>query len=404
MNVHEVARVQRSDSVATGPDILSDPPHGPSATVRASLSLNPMAAKMDVTLASGREERVRALLTRKLAALTPGLTAAAHGRLREDTIEALTNLVADEAERVRASIAEAIKHMPDAPRALILRLAADPAVMVCEPIIRFSPVLTSEDLVALIVSAPSPAMIMAAARRPRIDAMLCDAIVDAADTDAIGALLANPSAQIREATLDALVAHAAQHEGWQEPLVRRPCLPARAARALSQIVANHLLEVLWAREDLDPALADDVRDRLRQAAPATSAASVATLNTAAQQNPAKAAELESACALRDVGRIDDAAVLTAAQRGDVALATAMLAAKAGVPLAVIERAASLRSAKGLVSLSWKAGLSMRTSLALQVLVGHVQPDGIIHPRPGGGFPMSPQEMRWQLEFLSRTSR
>ncbi len=347
---------------------------------------------------------MRALLTRKLAALTPGLSDAAHSRLREDTIETLTNLVADEAERVRASIAEAIKHMPDAPRALILRLAADPAVMVCEPIIRFSPVLTSEDLVALIVTAPSPATIMAAARRPRIDAMLCDAIVDAADTDAIGALLANPSAQIREATLDALVARAAQHEGWQEPLVRRPCLPARAARALSEIVANHLLEVLWAREDLDPALAHDLRDRLRRAAPAASAETMLALGTEDQADLAKAANLESAYGLRDAGRIDDASILAAAQRGEVTLVTAMLAAKAGVPLAVIERAASLRSAKGLVSLSWKAGLSMRAAMALQVLVGRVQPDGVIHPRPGGGFPMSPQEMRWQLEFLGRTSR
>ena len=46
---------------------------------------------------------------------------------------------------------------------------------------------------------------------------------------AIGALLANHTAQIREAALDALAAQSEEQTAWQEPLVRRPHLPPRAA-------------------------------------------------------------------------------------------------------------------------------------------------------------------------------
>jgi uncharacterized protein (DUF2336 family) len=399
MPADEAARVRQSANVATLPVDLERLATDPSTRVRATLALNPaVPGPVNAILASDRDERVRVLLGRKLAALTPRLTDVAHDMLQRETMETLTVLVADAAERVRASIAEAVKHMPDAPRAIILRLAQDPAVMVCEPVIRFSPVLTSQDLIALIVAAPSPGTIMAAARRPRIDAAVSDAIVDAANCDAIGALLANPSAQIREATLDALVARAAQQKEWQEPLVRRPCLPERAARALAEIVTSHLLEVLLAREDLDPALAYELRDRLKPAPPPIS------LDRTEQDELTARAMLAKASALRDTGQLNGDTILLAAHAGDFNLVNAMLAVKAGVPLTVIERASVLRSAKGLVSLSWKAGLSMRVALALQTVVARLEPDAVLRPLAEGGFPMSVQEMRWQLEFLSRPGR
>ena len=250
---NEAVRVRQSASATTLPAALKCLAYDPSPTVRATLAMNPAASsQVNSILAADQDERVRVLLGRKLAALTPSLTDLALTRLQQETLQTLTALVTDEADRVRASIAETVKHMPDAPRAIILQLARDTAVMVCEPVIRFSPVLTSQDLIALIVAAPSPGTIVAAARRQRIDTAVSDAIVEAADSEAISALLANPSAQIREVTLDALVERATDQTEWHEPLVRRPRLPARTARALSEIVTTHLLEVLLARDDLDP--------------------------------------------------------------------------------------------------------------------------------------------------------
>ena len=69
----------------------------------------------------------------------------------------LAELVEDEAVRVRAAIADVVKDMPQAPRELILRLAHDSAVPVSEPVIRLSPLLTTEDLLALLARRPARA-------------------------------------------------------------------------------------------------------------------------------------------------------------------------------------------------------------------------------------------------------
>ena len=82
----------------------------------------------------------------------------------------------------------------------------------------------------------------------------------------------------------------------------------------------------------------------------------------------------------------------------------MLAIAADVPLPVVQRAATLRSAKGLVSLAGKAGFTMKTGHALEVLLARLSPGVALKPGPGNSFPLSVQEMRWQLDFLSGTGR
>ena len=55
------------------------------------------------------------------------------------------------------------------------------------------------------------------------------------------------------------------------------------------------------------------------------------------------------------GRLIEAELLGVAGRGDGRLAAAMLSMASDVPLAVVERAATLRSAKGVVSLVGRPG-------------------------------------------------
>ena len=131
---------------------------------------------MNDGLARDRDERVRILLARKLAALVPTLSAPDQARLSQETWDTLTALVADETARVRAVIAEAIKELPDAPRDLILRLAQDTETSVCEPVIRLSPLLATEDLVALVTMAPAAGTVLAVARRggPGTSGVRCD--------------------------------------------------------------------------------------------------------------------------------------------------------------------------------------------------------------------------------------
>ena len=54
-------------------------------------------------------------------------------------------------------------------------------------------------------------------------------------------LLANPSAQVREETLDLIVQRAPGRPRWHAPLVERPTLPARLAAKIAAFVADALL-------------------------------------------------------------------------------------------------------------------------------------------------------------------
>ncbi len=371
----------------------------PAVMVRAALAMNPATPpRVNQVLARDADERIRALLARKLASVAPELSTDEQDHLQRRALDILIALVEDEAVRVRAAIAEVIKQMPDAPRGLVLRLARDSAVPVSEPVIRFSPLLTPEDLIALLNAPSSTATAISVARRPHLNSTVADVIASGEDNAAIRALLENPSAQIRETALDMLIARAADHQDWHEPLVRRPALPPRSARALSSIVATHLLEVLASRADLEPGLLAELRQRLDQRLAEAGPKPAADSDTTTEQALAEAHRL----LMRR--KLSEEAVQDAIRRGNVRLVAALLAVAAEVPVAVVDRAASLRSAKGLVSLIWKAGFSMKVAGPVQASLAHLPPSAMLTAGPNGGFPLAVEEMRWQLDFLRRFAR
>ncbi len=450
----EAARVRLGANLTTPAEILLRLAIDPSVTVRAALALNPSAPPSALgVLARDADDRVRALLARKLATLVPCLTETEQSRLNQQTVAALAHLIADTAVRVRAAIAEVVKDMPSAPRALVLRLARDTAVEVSEPVIRLSPLLTQADLLGLL-AANAPAVALAVARRPDLAEDVADALAATADDTTIRVMLLNHSAQIRESTLDALIARAADHVGWHAPLVRRPKLSARAAEALSRIVADTLLGELASRADLPDAVTAELHARLTArlllppapqppvATPAdalcrpdaatptggpgwtstpsptdastlpdastsidapTSIGALWTGALAWPDAPTPAAALSDARARASAGRLTEADMLAVAGRGEAHVVAAMLAVAAAVPLALVERVATLRSAKGVVSLVWKAGFNMRLAIPLQILLARLGPGALLAPSPSGGFPLAVEEMRWQLEFLARAA-
>ena len=358
----EATRVRAGANTRASEEMLLRLAEDPSPMVRATIALNPAAPDQVVTiLARDADERVRVFLARRLAAMVPTLSGNEQARLRDKTYETLLMLVADEAERVRAVVAEELQSMPNAPRELILRLALDRSVMVCEPVLLFSPMLTPTDLVALATAEPAHFRGAIIARRPNIPESVSDAIAGSANNLTIQALLSNQSAQIREATLDALAERASEHPDWHSdwhaPLVRRPTLSAKAAQALSEVVAAHLLDVLAQRADLDPRLRRTLHARLaaRLARPALG-----------QSWTVQGAH---------TGLATEHVLLEALRQGDVRLATETLALAATVKVSVIEHVSALRSAKGLVSLVWKAGFSMRGGAAVQSLLARLPPPG-----------------------------
>lgn len=392
----EAQRIREGVDPATGLGRMLELARDPSVMVRVSLAMNPALPEQVADLLSGDADiRVRRVISRKLAQLMAGLSPEQRARVQERTIARLTELIAQAGLGVRIRLAETLRDVPEGPRRIILQLAQDPAVMVAEPVLLSSPVLSQADLVALIASGLPAGSVQAVARRPGIVPAVSDAIVESADVAAIAALLRNPSAQIREATLDALAVQSEEHTDWQEPLVHRPNLPPRTARILSEIVTGRLLDALGRRDDI----AADIRGKVLSALTQTPAEPSAPAEREIYGDLPPAAALARAAALHTAGRLDEAAILDALRRGALTLTSAMLSVKGDVSFHVIERARTLRSAKGLVALAWKAGLSMQTAVALQAVLARLRPAAIVKPDAAGDFPLSPSDMRLELDLL-----
>jgi len=390
------ARARLAASRGMAPEILYYLATDKAAPVRVAVAANESTpAQANALLAGDSDEAVRVALARKIAALAPTLDQSETDRLSRLTWETLARLVNDTAVQVRAAIADVVKAMPDAPRALITKLARDIALPVAGPVLEFSPILTEQDLLALVADPPGPGTVSAIARRPHLNAQVSDAIAASAETDAITELLANTSAQIREQTLDSLIARAAAHTEWHAPLVGRPKLSANAARTLAGIVAEHLVMKLSERPDIDPATAEFLRKQV------VKRVSWMQGSTHASDQPAPAQALGEAAEIEAHGELTEDRLLMSATLGETRLVAAMLAHAAGVPLAVVERAAALRSAKGLVALCWQAGFSMRAAVVVQALLGRLPPNSAITSVPGKSWPLTEEEMRWQLAFLAR---
>jgi uncharacterized protein (DUF2336 family) len=176
----------------------------------------------------------------------------------------LAILVRDQMTRVRQVIAETLKDKPGVPPEIIRLLARDCEIVVAGPVLEFSPLLSDTDLLAIITEAPIPGALAAVARRAGVAPAVTDAIGASPDVDAVAALLANPSAQIREETLDRLVERAPSVVAWHKPLVERPHLSVAIARKLASFVAEHLLRRLVERRDLDPVTMREVTAAVRR--------------------------------------------------------------------------------------------------------------------------------------------
>jgi uncharacterized protein (DUF2336 family) len=268
-------------------------------------------------------------------------------------------------------------------------------VVAC-PVLEFSPLLSDEDLLEIIASSGLSSRLCAISRRNALGETISDAIVQRDDRQAVSELLANDSAQIREETLDNLIDASVREPAWQQPLVERRVLPARAVKKLAGLVAESLLRKLQNRSDLDmqtaKAVADEVRKRIEEgAADAPAAAKVA----APIVSPA-----EEVARLKKAGKLNSEAVGDAVLAGQRDFVRHALATMTGVTPAYVDRVLQGHSAKGVTALAWKAGCSMRVALQLQTNMGGIPPNKALHARDGSDFPLSPEEMEWQLDFFA----
>ena len=363
------------------PEILYFLAEDRDASVRHAVAANAATPRQaDLLLVADPDDEIRCELARKIGRLAPALPADMADKVARLTLQALETLAADQLPRVRQIVAEEIKRCDNLPRDLIRRLAGDAELAVAAPILEYSPLLSDAELLEIVDSDPvrgAPAVI---ARRTGLAAAVADAIVRSEDAQAVRALLANETAQIREDTLDRIVDAAAGQESWHAPLVKRGELSARVVARVATFVSFALLGVLENRSDLPADALRDVRRVVRERLEREAG------RLAGESAPAPAA--------------DDDALLAAIAAGDRAAVVQAIARRAALAPESVERVFASKSGKAITAVAWKAGLGMRTAVLLQTKLAHVPPGKVVNARDGVDYPLDPAELELHLSLVA----
>jgi len=419
------------------PEILYYLAGDPDPGVRRQIAQNGQTPRhADLMLAQDDDDRVRSDVAGKIASTSVGMDSGEMTNVYKVTMQALEILAGDQLVRVRQILAEALKDSAGAPAHIVEKLALDREITVSGPVLEHSPVLGDEFLIRVLNSEPVRGALKAISRRVALGEEVADAIVNSGDAEAVAELLGNDSAQIREETLDRIVDQAPGQPGWHGPLVQRPRLHTDAARRIADIVSGSLLVELKKRADFDDetmsAIDSVIQRRLdgkeledlaelwsgapervdtnagvedpnwarSKAAPDPGTAPADPDWASETANAADPSQLKRAQKLHKKGALAEKHVASALNDGQTDFVVAAMSLLAGVPRDVVQKAASLQNAKALVALAWKAGLSMRLATRLQMNLAKIPPSGVLRATASDGYPISQDEMTWQLEFIA----
>lgn len=329
---------------------------------------------------------IRIALADRLVKLLPSIETEAHSELYGFAVQALTALAQDEVLKVRRALSAALRDYAKAPPAVVARLARDVEREIAEPILRHCIALEDSVLLEMLAAHPEPWAIAAIAARPTVSEKVTDAVFKAGDIISTGLMIGNKGAQISRDTLQAIVDGARRNAEWQRPLALSPHLDIDLTRELTGFVSETILDVLKNRSDLDAAtrlgVVSIVERRIAY-----------TKNDGGAKTPAEKVE-RFACD----GRLTPEMVHDALAWQERPFAVLAMAKMAGVSAEITERILGA-GAKPIVALCWKAGFPARMCVDVQRLAGRVQPKDLLYPKGGTEYPLTQDEIAWQLEFF-----
>lgn len=375
----------------TEPEILYYLADDENPDVRRNLAQNPTTpVQANVLLAKDEEDEVRQDLARKICKILPDLTGDTAAALQEKTIEVLEMLAEDQAITVRAIVSEALKETLDAPRHIVIALAQDLEEIVAGPILEYSPLLSDDDLIEIIAGGVASGALPAIARRDEISEDVSAVVAASLEIPAVAALLANPSAKVREETIDEIIDQAENVTDLHEPLAMRLDLSLRAVRRIAGFVGASLIEKLARKRNLDPDVEADLKQIVRLRIDMAEEIS-------ALPEPDSASTVE---ALWAIGALDEERLSEAISEKNHSFVSTALSLMTGLAHVKIQAMLEARNGKIVTSLCWKAGLSMRLAFKIQTKIAHVPRREIVNARNGIEFPFTEEDMEWQLSFYT----
>lgn len=207
---------------------------------------------------SPRRDAILLSLTKQYVELEPRLSDR-HVELYDNVFRVLVNGIELQA---RLALAEKLGPMQRAPREIIRDLANDRYAIVAGPVLQNSPVLDENDLVE-VARNRSEAHRAAIARRPDINTVITDVLVDRREQSVLVALIGNDTARLSTDGATTLTDVAAGNEVVAQALAARLSLPATA---VTQILAAARMVVVNTLVHSEPeARARDIHDAVGDA-------------------------------------------------------------------------------------------------------------------------------------------
>jgi uncharacterized protein (DUF2336 family) len=371
------------------PEILYYLASDDSSGVRREVAANAHTPRQaDTMLTQDNDDEVRVELARKIGRILPDLDDHDRARVRELTIEVLETLAHDQLPRVRQIVADEIKHANNVPHHVVMMLAQDVELIVAAPILEYSPLLNDDDLKEIIATSTVKGALEAIAKRASVSETVADSIAATLDIPAVAALLANPNAQVREETLDAIIDNAETIEDWHEPLAMRPSLSVRAIRRIATFVGSSLVNIMIERNELPDEVGAEITRKVRSR--------IEALNGEDAALPSHEHDLAK---LHSEGKLDGQFICDMIDNGRRGVVVEALARLAKMPVAKVKDILESRNGMVITSLCWKAGLTMRTALRLQSDFAYLKSDQIVNAKNGVDYPLNAAEMELHLSFF-----
>ena len=232
----------------------------------------------------------------------------------------LRTLVHDMEVSVREALAENLKSYNGLAHDIAVDLASD-VDSVSLPVIRFSDVLTDDDLIE-IVRTQGVQKQTAVAQRSTVSERVSDALVDTGNEDVVETLVGNEGAAISTETYSRVLTDFRGNERIDQALVHRGSLPVEIAERLVSVVSDRLREELASRHELPESVASLLVVQARERATLgllgedADIVDVQTLVTQLHRND----------------RLTPSIILRAVCMGDMEFFEVSLAVMAGVPL------------------------------------------------------------------------
>lgn len=382
-------RLEVARDSGTRPEILYYMAKDPDPKVRMAVAGN-QATPLHVSgaLAEDADQDVRLSLAHRLVGLLPDLSEDRQSQLYDFAAEALGTLALDEVLKIRLALSSTLKDCVFAPPQVVRQLAVDVEREVSEPILRFCIALSDEDLLAILRSHPEDWVAEAIAARPCVSEEVSGAVVDTQIVPAGVTLIGNAGAAITPGVMGEIVRKSRGIPAWQKPLAMRKNLSPALARELAGFVDRSVRNVLMDRTDFGPEVQEEISNIFARRMDMVEG----------KENGDETPE-DRVRRMAGRGELTDDVLTDALAVRDREFVILALAALSKASRVTVDKVIAMNAPKPLVALCWKAGLSMRTAFRMETELARIPSGELVYPRGGTDYPMTEEELVWQLEFL-----